>query len=88
MAQGIMTIAEQRDGEIRKVSYEIISEARRLADSLSQNVTTILLGSGIKDKAAIPVRLPEDKQCRECETTNPPVHHAAFSQCKNCRLPH
>ncbi len=51
MAQGVMTIAEQRDGEIRKVSYEIVSEGRRLADSLGQDVTTLLLGSGIKDKA-------------------------------------
>ena len=48
-----MTIAEQRDGEIRKVSYEIVSEGRRLADALGQDVTTVLLGSGIKDKAAV-----------------------------------
>lgn len=52
MPQGIMTIAEQRDGEIRKISYEIVSEGRRLADSLGQQVTAVLLGSGIKDKAA------------------------------------
>ena len=51
MAQGVMTIAEQRDGEIRKVSYEVVSEGRRLADSLGQEVTTLLLGSNIKDKA-------------------------------------
>lgn len=53
MAQGVMTIVEQRDGEIRKISYEILSEARRLADSLGQEVTTILLGSNIKDKAPV-----------------------------------
>jgi electron transfer flavoprotein alpha subunit len=47
-----MIIAEQRDGDIRKISYEIVSEGRRLADSLGQNVTAVLLGSGIKDKAA------------------------------------
>jgi electron transfer flavoprotein alpha subunit len=47
-----MTIAEQRDGEIRKVSYEMVSEGRRLADSLGQEVTAVLLGSNIKDKAA------------------------------------
>jgi electron transfer flavoprotein alpha subunit len=46
-----MTIAEQRDGEIRKVSYEVVSEGRRLADSLGQTLTAILLGSNIKDKA-------------------------------------
>ena len=52
MAQGIMTIAEQRDGEIRKISYEIVSEARRLADKSGQQVTALLLGSKVKDKAA------------------------------------
>lgn len=52
MAQGVMTIVEQRDGEIRKISYELVSEGRRLADSLGQELTTILLGSNIKEKAS------------------------------------
>lgn len=52
MAQGVMAIAEQRDGEIRKVSYEIVSEGRRLADSLGQELTAILLGSNIREKAS------------------------------------
>jgi electron transfer flavoprotein alpha subunit len=51
MAQGIMTIAEQRDGDLRKISFEIVSEGRRLADALGQGLTAILLGSNIKDKA-------------------------------------
>jgi electron transfer flavoprotein alpha subunit len=52
MAQGVWTIAEQRGGEIRKITYEIISEGRRIADALGQELTTLLLGSGVKDKAA------------------------------------
>ncbi len=52
MAEGIFTIAEQRDGEIRKITYELISEGRRLADSLGQSVTTLLLGSDIKETAS------------------------------------
>ncbi len=52
MAQGVWTIAEQRDGAIRKITYEIVSEGRRLADALGQELTVILLGSNIKDKAA------------------------------------
>jgi len=51
MAQGIWIIAEQREGELRKISFELTSEARRLADQLSQSVTAILLGSNIKEKA-------------------------------------
>lgn len=48
-----MAIAEQRDGELRKISYEMVSEGRRLADALGQQVTAVLLGSNIKDKAAV-----------------------------------
>lgn len=53
MAQGVMIIAEQRDGEIRKISYELVSEGGRLAGSLGQEITAILLGSNIKEKASI-----------------------------------
>ena len=52
MPQGIWIIAEQRDGDIRKITYEIISEGRRLADALGQELTTVLLGSNIKAKAS------------------------------------
>ncbi len=52
MAQGVWAIAEQRDGELRKISYEIVSEGRRLADALGQSLTVVLLGSNIKEKAA------------------------------------
>ena len=52
MAQGVWTIAEQRDGEIRKITYELVSEGRRLADALGQELTVVLLGSNIKEKAA------------------------------------
>ena len=52
MAQGVWTVAEQREGEIRKISYELVSEGRRLADALGQELTVVLLGSNIKDKAS------------------------------------
>jgi electron transfer flavoprotein alpha subunit len=52
MAQGVMVIAEQRDGELRKVSYEVVSEGKRLADKAGWKVTALLLGQNIKDKAA------------------------------------
>ncbi len=48
MAQGVFVITEQRDGEFRKVSYEAVSEGRRLADGLSTDVTAAVLGSGIE----------------------------------------
>jgi len=53
MAKGVMIIAEQRDGEIRKISYEMVSEGRRLADALGQELSALLLGYNIKDKASV-----------------------------------
>jgi len=52
MANDVWIIAEQRNGQIRKVTYELISEARRLADQLSVSVAAVLLGHAIEDKAA------------------------------------
>ncbi len=53
MAKDIWTIAEQRNGDIRKVTFEVISEARRLADRTGGQVTSVLAGGpGIGEKAA------------------------------------
>ncbi len=48
MAKGVWIVAEQRDGAFRKVSFEIASAARKLADELGEEVCAILLGSGIE----------------------------------------
>ena len=61
MAQGVWTIAEQREGELRKITYEMVSEGRRLADALGQELTTVLLGSNIKEKAAELAKYGADK---------------------------
>ena len=47
MAQGVFAITEQRDGELRKVSFEVVSEGRRVADGLGAELTAVVLGSGI-----------------------------------------
>ncbi len=44
MAKGIWIVAEQRDGALRKVSYELASAARKLADQLGEDVGAVLLG--------------------------------------------
>jgi electron transfer flavoprotein alpha subunit len=48
MAQGVFVITEQRDGAFRKVSFEAVSEGRRVADGLGAEVTAVVLGSGIE----------------------------------------
>ena len=52
MAKGIFVIAEQREGALRKVSFELVSTARKLADQASEEVCAVLLGSGIEGLAA------------------------------------
>ena len=51
MAQGVFAITEQRDGELRKVSLEAVSEGRRMADGLGADLTAVVLGSGIEGLA-------------------------------------
>ncbi|OQX95398.1 electron transfer flavoprotein subunit alpha [candidate division KSB1 bacterium 4572_119] len=47
MSKPVYVITEQRNGAFRKVSFEVVSEARRLADELGTSVVAILLGSGV-----------------------------------------
>jgi electron transfer flavoprotein alpha subunit len=42
----ILAITEQRDGTLRKVSLEILTAARRLADQLGTTVDALVLGAG------------------------------------------
>lgn len=51
MSEGIWFVAEHRDGELRKVTFEVASASRRLADELGTTVTGILLGSQVADMA-------------------------------------
>ena len=51
MAQGVFVITEQRDGVFRKVSFEAVSEGRRIADGLGSDVSTIVIGSGVESIA-------------------------------------
>jgi electron transfer flavoprotein alpha subunit len=51
MAKGVWIVAEQRDGALRKVSFELASAARKLADELGDEVGAVLLGSGVEGLA-------------------------------------
>jgi electron transfer flavoprotein alpha subunit len=61
MAQGVFAITEQRDGELRKVSFEVVSEGRRLADGLGADLTAVVLGSGIEGFAEALKKYGPDK---------------------------
>jgi electron transfer flavoprotein alpha subunit len=44
MARGVFAITEQRDGVFRKVSFEAVSEGRRIADGLGADLCAVVLG--------------------------------------------
>jgi len=52
MAQGVCVISEFRGGAFRRVSFEVASAGRRLADALGEPLTAIALGDGVADAAA------------------------------------
>jgi electron transfer flavoprotein alpha subunit len=49
--KGVMVIAEQRDGRIADVSYELIGEGRKLADQRNTHLNVVLLGHNINKLA-------------------------------------
>ncbi|AGA70660.1 electron transfer flavoprotein, alpha subunit [Desulfitobacterium dichloroeliminans LMG P-21439] len=53
MPKGILVVLEQYNGELRKVSLELLSEGRRLADASGLTLTGALLGQGVKDLASV-----------------------------------
>ncbi len=61
MSKNVFVIAEQRDGKIMKVSYELIGKARELANDLGQDVIAVLIGSGIEAVAGDLAKAGADK---------------------------
>ncbi len=48
MAQTVLVITEQREGNFRKVTFEALSEGRRIADKMNGNLAAIVLGNGVE----------------------------------------
>lgn len=51
MAKSVCVITEFRDGKFRRVSFEAASEGRRIADALGTQLSAIVIGSGVTEKA-------------------------------------
>ena len=49
--RGVWVYAEQRDGVIQDVSFELLTEGRKLADARQTELVAVLLGHGMKEKA-------------------------------------
>ncbi len=61
MAKNVLIVSEFRNGDFRRVTYEVASEGRRIADALGAGLTGIVLGSGVSGRAAELGRYGVDK---------------------------
>lgn len=51
MAKGIWVFAEQSEGTVRKVAYEILSQARKIADTLGEELSAVIMGEDVESVA-------------------------------------
>jgi electron transfer flavoprotein alpha subunit len=51
--RGVWVFAEQREGELQKVSLELLGEGRKIADKLGVKLTALILGDNINHLADI-----------------------------------
>lgn len=49
--KGVWVFAEQREGELQKVSLELLGEGRKIADKLGVKLTALLIGENVKGLA-------------------------------------
>ncbi|HAE22544.1 MAG TPA: electron transfer flavoprotein subunit alpha [Spirochaetaceae bacterium] len=47
----VWTIAEQHDGKLKDVSFELLSRGRKLADKLQTKLASVLIGHGVSEAA-------------------------------------
>lgn len=57
----VFVFAEQREGVLQNVAYELVTKARELADALGEKVVAVLLGDGIASKAQELIHQGADK---------------------------
>lgn len=59
--KNVFVFAEQREGVIQSVAFELLGKARDLADTLGEKVVALLLGHGVKDQAQTLVEFGADE---------------------------
>lgn len=48
--KGVWTIAEEKDGQLKNVSFELLTRGRKLADKLGVKLTSVLIGGDVSDE--------------------------------------
>ncbi|MEE4355065.1 MAG: electron transfer flavoprotein subunit alpha/FixB family protein [Desulfococcaceae bacterium] len=61
MSQNILVITEQRDGAFRKISFEALSEGKRIARATGSGLSAVVLGDGVEEIAGETAKYGADK---------------------------
>ncbi len=48
MAKGIWVFAEVKDGNVRKITFELLSQGKKMAEKLGEELVAVLLGTGVE----------------------------------------
>ncbi len=48
MAKGIWVFAEVKDSNVRKITFELLSQGRKMAEKLGEELVAVLMGSGVE----------------------------------------
>ncbi len=59
--RGVMVLVEHRDGVAKKVSWQLLGESRRLADTLQAPLMALVIGHGVADLAEEAIRYGADR---------------------------
>ena len=59
--KGIWVIVEQREGNVLNIAYELLGEARKLADKLNVDLTAVLLGNSLAKSSDSLIKYGADK---------------------------
>ena len=59
--RGVWIFAEQRNGEIMPITYELLEVGRKLADALGVELSALLFGNGLRKKAEAMLNYELDK---------------------------
>lgn len=89
--KGVYVFAQQVDGVVGGIAFELVGEAKKLAKDLNEEVTAILIGSDIKGQAdelgaygADRVIVVDDPALKDYRTE--PYTHAMASVSRNTNL--
>lgn len=77
---GIWVIGEQRDQNLRKVSFELLAQGRKIADQWGEELNVILLGDGVASLADVLVQHGADAVYLADAPSLAEYHSEAYSQ--------